>query len=258
MSARAQTSSAVARIVPPAATYAWSVKPLPTPAPSSTNTWCPAATSASVPAGTSATRFSLVLISLGTPISMRAFSLRALLRTESGEGLPVRREELGRDAGDIVPCDGSDLGEHFVQRAVPVSVQHESRQAPHATDGALQRQHDLPLQLLLAIGELVGRQPVLGEPAVLGKDRLDRLVGSGRLGSHIHAELARALEEMLVGIDGVGEAELLAHSLEKSARHPAAERVDQDGEGKAARVAQRKGVGAEHHVSLLRVSGLLP
>src|SRR2546430_1070243 len=44
--------------------------PEPTPAPSSTSALCPPPTSASTPAGTSATRCSAVLISLGTPTIM--------------------------------------------------------------------------------------------------------------------------------------------------------------------------------------------
>ena len=54
----------------PTAVYASSGKPLPSPPPCSTNTVCPAPTSASAPAGTRAMRFSLVLISFGTPMIM--------------------------------------------------------------------------------------------------------------------------------------------------------------------------------------------
>src|SRR5215218_5148192 len=70
ISARAHTSSAVSSTVAPATSYCSSVKPLPSPAPRSMKSWWPFWTSASAPAGTRATRFSLVLISRGTPISM--------------------------------------------------------------------------------------------------------------------------------------------------------------------------------------------
>src|SRR3954471_9750296 len=68
MSASRQTASASAPIFAPTDVYAESGNPLPSPAPFSIMTLCPAPTSASAPAGTSATRFSLVLISFGTPI----------------------------------------------------------------------------------------------------------------------------------------------------------------------------------------------
>src|SRR5262245_10985106 len=42
--------------------------PLPRPAPSCTSTWWPASTSVLTPAGTMLTRYSLSLISFGTPI----------------------------------------------------------------------------------------------------------------------------------------------------------------------------------------------
>ncbi len=76
ISARCHTSSAVARICAPAATYVSSANPLPMPAPCSSSTVCPWLTSASAPAGASATRFSFVLISFGTPMSMALSSRR--------------------------------------------------------------------------------------------------------------------------------------------------------------------------------------
>ena len=107
------TSSALARIFAPTAVYASSGKPLPRPPPRSMNTVCPAVTSASAPAGTRAMRFSFVLISLGTPISMgprswlregdesnggfqlSLFTVRAGIGgSESNNRLPVGREEF--------------------------------------------------------------------------------------------------------------------------------------------------------------------
>jgi len=72
ISAFAQTSAALDARVAPAARYASSPKPEPSPAPCSTSTVCPSPTSDSTPAGTSATRFSAVLISLGTPTIMHS------------------------------------------------------------------------------------------------------------------------------------------------------------------------------------------
>src|ERR1051325_2259107 len=90
ISARAHTSAALGTSVAPTAPYVSSPKPPPpppppptrtprppphptpppSPAPCSTSTACPSPTNASTPAGTNATRFSAVLISLGTPTIM--------------------------------------------------------------------------------------------------------------------------------------------------------------------------------------------
>src|SRR5216684_5489106 len=66
-SARRQTAAADLTISAPAARYARSSSPLPTPASLSISTWWPWLRNAAVPAGVSATRFSSDLISLGTP-----------------------------------------------------------------------------------------------------------------------------------------------------------------------------------------------
>src|SRR3989338_145393 len=71
-SALAQTVAASGAICAPAARYSASPKPLPCPAPVSTMTAWPSAASVAAPEGTSATRFSLVLISFGMPIFMCA------------------------------------------------------------------------------------------------------------------------------------------------------------------------------------------
>jgi hypothetical protein len=63
-----QTVAASSTIRAPAALYISSVNPLPTPAPPSTKTVCPAAVSCLIPAGVAPTRYSFALISLGTPI----------------------------------------------------------------------------------------------------------------------------------------------------------------------------------------------
>src|SRR6266480_7839075 len=70
ISALAHTSAALATSVAPTARYVSSANPEPIPAPCSTSTECPSPTNDSTPAGTRATRFSAVLISLGTPTIM--------------------------------------------------------------------------------------------------------------------------------------------------------------------------------------------
>src|SRR5881396_47148 len=70
ISALAHTSAGFGTSVAPAARYASSANPEPRPAPCSTSTVCPSPTSDSTPAGTSATRCSAVLISVGTPTIM--------------------------------------------------------------------------------------------------------------------------------------------------------------------------------------------
>src|SRR5699024_666394 len=68
-----QTSLAEERTVAPCSLYSSSVKPLPSPAEVSTNTVCPTATKWAAPSGVKATRFSLFLISFGTPIIIWMF-----------------------------------------------------------------------------------------------------------------------------------------------------------------------------------------
>src|SRR5204862_8250851 len=67
ISAFAHTASAEGTICAPTARYASSLNPEPSPAPCSTSTVWLSLASDSAPAGTSATRFSAVLISFGTP-----------------------------------------------------------------------------------------------------------------------------------------------------------------------------------------------
>src|SRR5512134_3963978 len=168
ISALAHTSSAVGRIVAPAATYAESGNPLPSPAPCSTCTVCPCPTSDSTPAGTSATRFSLVLISFGTPMIIVQTPVRVsglvCRGAGSGErerrggarspltadrspswsqlehGLPGGIEELRGDRRDLVRRDRLDLAEEIVHRPPRLRVEREGRQAVHPAGRALQRQ----------------------------------------------------------------------------------------------------------------------
>src|SRR3990172_3228600 len=67
MSAWAKISFAVAAISAPTAAYSSLLMPEPDPASDSTNTRCPRRTSSSTPTAVMLTRYSCVLISLGTP-----------------------------------------------------------------------------------------------------------------------------------------------------------------------------------------------
>src|SRR5256714_10631813 len=59
--------------------------PLPTPAPFSSRTWCPRAVSAATPPGTSPTRYSRVLISIGQPMIISSLRSRFALRKRAAE-----------------------------------------------------------------------------------------------------------------------------------------------------------------------------
>ena len=137
-------------------------------------------------------------------------------------------------------------------------MQAETGETAHARHGALEREHDLALELLLAVGQLARRQALARQAVVLRADRLDRLIRAGGLAADVDAEMAGGLVEVLVGEHGVGQPQLLAHPLEQAARHAAAEDVGQDGQREAPRILERKGVGAEHHVGLRRVPVLAP
>src|SRR4051794_39637945 len=104
ISAFAHTSSAVSRIVPPARSKSTSGMPLPSPAERSTNTVCPALTSALTPAGTRPTRYSLFLISFGTPTII------------AGSLLSVARGDRCRPRG----LDGVALGHAAHPRVAPL------------------------------------------------------------------------------------------------------------------------------------------
>jgi hypothetical protein len=69
-------------------------------------------------------------------------------------------------------------------------VQDEAGQAAHPGPRTLERQHDLPLELLLSVGQLGGRQTFPREPRVLAPDRLDGRVRCAGLGADVDAELS--------------------------------------------------------------------
>src|ERR1043166_4570994 len=127
-------------ILAPTAVNASSGNPLPRPAPVSINTECPAPTSDSAPAGTRAMRFSLVLISLGTPIFIVASGwkeetcltgawkvtgaeLQSAFRTQAHYAHLVGIEELPRHARHVFHRDRVDQREELVERAIGLAVQ---------------------------------------------------------------------------------------------------------------------------------------
>src|SRR6185503_2823667 len=99
-------------------------------------------------------------------------------------------------------------------------------------------------ELLLSVAELEQWQPLAGQLGVLIPDGSGSLVGRGGLGADIHPKLPRRLVEVLVGKDGVGQPQLLPDALKEPAGHAPAEGVGEDSKRKAARIAERKGVGA--------------
>src|SRR5438034_902500 len=185
ISALAHTSAAFGTSVPPAARYASSANPEPSPAPCSTSTVCPSPTSDSTPAGTSATRFSAVLISLGTPTIMHAPSyvlaprLLVFAFAEPDHRLPRRIEEFRRDGGDLVFRQPGYRRQHLVEALIRLAVHRKARQTTHPCCRTLQREHQLSLRLLLRLGERVSAQPLARQLGVLLANRRGGLRCSG-------------------------------------------------------------------------------
>src|SRR4051812_13711951 len=75
MSASPKTACASGRMRAPWERYSSSAIAEPSPAPACTTTSCPCSTSSRTPAGVSATRYSSVLISVGTPTFIQVLSL---------------------------------------------------------------------------------------------------------------------------------------------------------------------------------------
>src|SRR6185312_10888329 len=129
MSACFQTESASGAIDAPAFTYRSSAKPLPSPADFSTSTVWPLATRDSAPAGTSATRFSFVLISFGTPMSMaRDCSVRVCLKIGFFRNF---RETWGKVQRRLRPLDreaGPGRGEGYAHEGAETARTRRTRQ----------------------------------------------------------------------------------------------------------------------------------
>src|SRR4051812_45709010 len=110
MSASPKTASASGTICAPCASYRASAMADPSPAPAWTTTSCPASASSRTPAGVSATRYSSVLISVGTPTRTNS---------SSDELAPSQREpELDAVAGvrEVTPGQLLHLADPVAQR----------------------------------------------------------------------------------------------------------------------------------------------
>ena len=94
-------------------------------------------------------------------------------------------------------------------------------------------------------------ESVLGQSLHLGQADVDDRVDLGREASDVDAEQAVVGVALGVRVDGVGQGALLAHLLEQSAAHAAAERGGQHREGVATIVAARDSWDAEDEVGLL-------
>src|SRR4051794_435083 len=137
---------------------------------------------------------------------------------------------------------------------VVIQCEPGQRRPPGAR--ALQGKHELPFELLLAIGELVGGQTLAGGVGVFLPHGSGSLGGRGGLSADVCSELPRGLVKVLVGKDGVGEPQLFSDALKEPAGHAATKSVGQDSQGKAARIPKRKGVGTEDDVSLRGITVL--
>src|SRR4051812_10338007 len=105
----------------------------------------------SAPAGTSAMRFSLVLISFGTPIFINGEigcwgsgrkPLKKITRPERHNCLSRRCKEIARDSSDLLARDRADESEHFIASVVGLAVQLDPRAAVHPGTHALERERD--------------------------------------------------------------------------------------------------------------------
>src|SRR5437773_11403951 len=207
-----------------------SANPEPIPAPCSTSTLCPSPTSDSTPAGTNATRFSAVFISLGTPTIMRAplyvFARRlgatslcyaSVLRLrvtfsvfpEPNHRLSFRSEELCRHIRDLFFGEPGDSPENLVQALVRLAVDRKGGQTIHPRGRTLQGQHQLALRLLLRLGERLSREPRARQLAILLADRRCGLRRRLGLGADVHTGHADLAIEAGESVDRIRQTQLL-------------------------------------------------
>src|SRR3989442_3486368 len=217
------------------------------------STVCPSPRSDSAPAGTSATRFSFVLISLGTPTIIPAPS-GLVFRPQPHRCLPRRRKELRRHRRHVFLRQRLHSGDHLVEAQVLLAVERETRQTIHPRGRALQRQHQLPFGLPFGLRQRLAAQPLPRQPSVFPENCLRRLLRGRGLGADVGAQHADLPVEARVRVHGVGEPQLLTDALEQAARHPAAKDVAQHHERVFAPVGERHGVGRDHNVGLRGVA----
>src|SRR5687767_9101734 len=212
MSARFHTSAAVSAICAPKRVYVSSSNPLPAPAFFSISTVCPACFNASAPPGTSATRFSLVLISFGTPMIM---SPLRLFRPQPNHRLFVRIEVLPSQLRGLLQRNRFDPTHNFFHCQKVLVVECGARQAMQPAAAGLQRENDLAFELPLDVVQLVGRQPIPRELGVFLTNYIDRAIRPLVPRTDVHAAGSSQLLERLKAEHGIGEAELFPDLLEE-------------------------------------------
>src|SRR3954462_9616201 len=154
MSDSAKTDSASGRMRAPCSTYSPSGIADPSPAPSCTTTSCPRSASSRTPAGVSATRYSSVLISVGTPTFMGVGPFSGFLGSGDELAAAQRQPELDAVAGaaEVAARQLLDLADPVAER-VAVAVQPPCRglPLPVALDERLERAHQLAAVVALAV-----------------------------------------------------------------------------------------------------------
>src|SRR4051812_9516808 len=153
MSASANTACASGRICAPCARYSSSAIAEPTPAPAWTTISWPCSTSSRTPDGVIATRYSSVLISVGTP-TFTVF-LSTVGKLVADELAPSQGEpEVDAVAGGVERAAGQLLDPaDAVAKRVPVTVELARRALPLpvALDEGLQGAHELAAVGALAV-----------------------------------------------------------------------------------------------------------
>src|SRR3954447_16259204 len=147
MSASPTTASASGTMRAPCSTYSASRIADPEPAPCCTSTSWPRSTSSRTPAGVNATRYSSVLISVGTPTFMGVSNL-SWVGTVSVHELAAAQRQPELDAiagaGEVAPRQLLDLADAVPQRvAMAVQPPRGRLPLPVAFDERLERAHQL-------------------------------------------------------------------------------------------------------------------
>src|SRR5215216_5113444 len=158
MSASPKTDSASGRMRAPCAVYSASSIAEPSPAPCWMTTSWPWSDSSRTPAGVSATRYSSVLISVGTPtFKTQSFLVDELAPAQRQPEVDAVARGVQRPAGELL--DAADP----VAERVPVAVELARGLLPLAVafDERLERAHQLPPVGALAL--LDGREDRVAE-----------------------------------------------------------------------------------------------
>src|SRR5579872_1237823 len=169
-------------------------------------------------------------------------------------GLPVRIEVRRGHLGDQFRCDVIDQPQHFIERAKWLVVQRHAGRTIHPRRRAFQRQRDLPFELTLPFRYLSRRQAVGRESRQLVADRRARLDGGLGRCAHVYTVRTGFGMEILERVHRIREAQLLAHALEETRAHAAAQDGVDQHDRIATRVAVRYGRRAEHDVRLRAVA----